>query len=426
VEEFTAKFGPSHEDYDAVIGFAETNGFTVVGTHRNRLNVDVTGSVASIEKAFHLTMGVYQHPTEKRTFYAPDREPTPDLAVRLWHIFGLDNYSIPHPAFRVGNPRAKSNATAVGPQPPTPGSGPSKSFLGSDMRAAYYGGTLTGSGQSLGLFEVSGTDLADLRTYYKNVGQTYPSTKITLLSTDGTSTSCFCGAKVCCNDTEPTLDMTQALGMAPGLSSLVMYIGSNTDPEDGATIFEAMAEAEPLNRQLSCSYFIPIPAANRNENDIYFQEFALQGQNLFSSSDDDGVWSTAPPPYPSDDVYVTSVGGTMLETSAGGAWSSETAWPNGGGGVSPFDFPIPPWQTATATGCIALGVDQCSGTYRNGPDVSANANGFYVCSNQTTCITDGSGTSFAAPMWAGFLALANEQQANNGKPSLRSLVMPYR
>ena len=72
----------------------------------------------------------------------------------------------------------------------TTGSGPGASFLGSDMRAAYYEGTaLTGSGQSLGLLEYYGTDLADLNTYYENVGQTN-NVPITLLSTDGTSTSC--------------------------------------------------------------------------------------------------------------------------------------------------------------------------------------------------------------------------------------------
>ena len=55
----------------------------------------------------------------------------------------------------------------------TTGSGPSASFLGSDMRAAYYGGTaLTGAGQNLGLFEYAGTDLADLTTYFSNIGQT--------------------------------------------------------------------------------------------------------------------------------------------------------------------------------------------------------------------------------------------------------------
>jgi hypothetical protein len=120
VEQFTARFGPSQQDYDEVIRFAETHGFTVVGTSRNRLNLDVTGSVAAVEEAFHLTMGNYLLPTENRTFYAPDREPTTDdLAVRLWHISGLDNYSIPRPAI-VHRDGLHSEATT--------GSGPGSSF----------------------------------------------------------------------------------------------------------------------------------------------------------------------------------------------------------------------------------------------------------------------------------------------------------
>jgi hypothetical protein len=98
VEEFTERFGPSQEDYDAVISFAQSNGLTVTGTAPNRMIVDVTGPVANIEAAFHVNMGVYQHPTENRTFYAPDQEPTADLPVALWHITGLDNFSIPRPA----------------------------------------------------------------------------------------------------------------------------------------------------------------------------------------------------------------------------------------------------------------------------------------------------------------------------------------
>ncbi len=158
VEQFTEKFGPTQQDYDAVLEFAKSNGLTVTGTSRNRVNVNVQGSVSNIENALHLTLGVYQHPTEDRTFYAPDREPTPNLPVQLWHITGLDNYSIPRPMFRKRDAAdMRSNATT--------GSGPQASFLGSDMRAAYYGGTaLTGAGQSLGLFEYLGTDLADLTT----------------------------------------------------------------------------------------------------------------------------------------------------------------------------------------------------------------------------------------------------------------------
>jgi subtilase family serine protease len=50
VEEFTARFGPSQEDYDSVIRFAEANGFTVVGTSRNRMNLDVTGRWRTLRK----------------------------------------------------------------------------------------------------------------------------------------------------------------------------------------------------------------------------------------------------------------------------------------------------------------------------------------------------------------------------------------
>ncbi len=196
------------------------------------------GTVQTIENAFHLRLGAYQHPTEDRTFYAPDREPTPSLSVQLWHIAGLDNYSIPHPAGLNRSLSVTPNATT--------GSGPAASFLGTDMRAAYYGGGLDGSGQSLGLVEYYGTDLSDLETYFATAGQTN-NVPITLESTDGTPTSCLYSEG--CDDTEQTLDMTQALGMAPGLSSLVVYVGSSD-----AAIFNAMATAAPLNNQLSSSW----------------------------------------------------------------------------------------------------------------------------------------------------------------------------
>ena len=422
VEEFTARFGPSQADYDSVIRFAEANGFTVVGTSRNRMNLDVTGSVASIERAFHLTMGVYQHPTENRTFFAPDREPTPDT-IQLWHIGGLDNYSTPKPAYHRIDASAKSEVKSNA----TTGSGPDQSFLGSDMRAAYYvdgnaAATLTGTGQSLGLFELLGTDLADLNTYYANVGQT-ESVPITLLSVDTQSTSCVFNGNPRCDDTEQTLDMTQALGMAPGMSSLVMYIGTGGlegQTVDDSGIFNAMATASPLNAQLSCSWaWTP---SDPSTDDVYFEEFAAQGQNLFVAAGDDGSWAFAEFVWPADSVYITSVGGTDLETTeAAGPWASETGWVDGGGGISPDDFAIPSWQVAAAAGCA-----ECSQTYRNGPDVAAEANfDFYVCADQEPCTANlYGGTSFATPMWAGYLALANEQYLSNGATKTLGFINP--
>src|SRR5207302_9773408 len=90
---------------------------------------------------------------------------------------------------------------------------------------------------------------------------------------------------------------------------------------------------------------------------------------------------------------------------------SESTWVDGGGGVSPDRYAIPSWQTAAASACSS-----CSKTYRNGPDVSANANfTFYVCANQSGCTANRyGGTSFAAPMGAGYLALVNQQSVANG------------
>jgi subtilase family serine protease len=67
-DEFVARFGPTEQDYQSVINFAEANGLNVVGTHSNRLVLDVVGTVANVEKAFGVKMLVFQHPTEPRTF----------------------------------------------------------------------------------------------------------------------------------------------------------------------------------------------------------------------------------------------------------------------------------------------------------------------------------------------------------------------
>ncbi len=414
VPEFTERFGPTQADYDAVVRFAKANGFTVTGGSRDGMDLQIAGPVSAVESAFHTTINTYQHPTENRTFYGPSREPTPDLPFSLWHISGLDNFSIPHPLYVKKSDFAAAHGISADAvvSHATTGSGPSASFLGSDMRAAYYGGTaLTGAGQNLGLLEFLGTDLADVTTYYRNVGQTN-NVPITLLSTDGTSTSCVdTPAGGNCDDTEQTLDITQALGMAPGLSSLTLYVGS----VDTAMI-SAMTTHNPLPTTIGCSWgWTPADPSTLNP---YFQKMAAQGQNFFAASGDASTWSARNEAWPADNAFIVSVGGTDLVTaSAGGAWKSETAWVDSGGGISPDSIAIPSWQSQSG---VINSSNRGSTTLRNGPDVSANANfTFYVCADQTTCTANNfGGTSFAAPMWAGYIALVNQQLAANGQPTI--------
>jgi len=412
--EVTERFGPSEEDWDTLVAFAKASGFEIVGGTRDGRDLQLIGTVANIEKAFHVTLGVYKDPTEDRTFYSPDREPTVNLPFPLWHVTGLDNNSKPHPLYVKKSDYAK--ARGIDPEfvsHATTGSGPDESFLGSDMRAAYYEGTaLTGSGQTLALFEFLGTDLADLTTYYKNVGQTEPYTP-TLISTGGYSTSCTESGG--CDDTEQTLDMTQAMGMAPGTTMLYMYVCGNAESISDTDCISAMVSTTdaPLSKQISCSWgWTP---ADPSTLDPYFEQMAAQGQNFFAAAGDDQAWSSSNEAWPADDANIVSVGGTDLDTSgAAGPWASETAWVDGGGGISPDSIPIPSWQQLSG---VITSQNKGSTTLRNGPDVSANANfTFYVCADQTTCTAnDYGGTSFAAPMWAGYLALANQQAAANGK-----------
>ena len=410
--QFTERFGPTQAEYDAVLKFAKANGLAVVGGSRDGMEVQVKGPVSAIEKAFNVTMRTYQHPTEGRTFYSPDREPTTTLPFSLWHVSGLDNYSIPHPMYvkRSDAAAARGVDARTLVTHATTGSGPSASFLGSDMRAAYYGGSLTGAGQNLGLFEYLGTDLADLTTYYKNAKQTN-NVPVSVISTDGTSTSCVYSRRRGCDDTEQTLDMTQALGMAPGLASLVMYVGS-TD----TAIISAMTTHNPLPTTIGCSWgWTP---ADPSTLDPYFEKMAAQGQNFFAASGDSSTWSRRNEAWPADDAYVVSVGGTDLTTTkAAGPWASETAWVDSGGGISPDNVAIPSWQKLSG---VINSSNKGSTTLRNGPDVAANANfTFYVCADQTTCTANEyGGTSFAAPMWAAYIALVNQQRALNGEKTI--------
>jgi subtilase family serine protease len=421
-QEFTARFGPGQEDWDALVAFAKASGFEIISGTRDARDLRLTGTVANIEKAFHVTMGLYRDLTEDRTFFAVDREPTVDLPFQLWHITGLDNDSRPHPMYVKKSDYAKAHGIDADKvvSHATTGSGPSSSFLGSDMRAAYYGGTsLTGSGQNLALFEFAGTDLSDLSTYYKNVGQTEPYTP-TLISTGGYGTSCVDSGSSACDDTEQTLDMTQFMGMAPGSNMLYMYVcgdvlaNGSGNISDTACISAMVTDTDaPLSKQISCSWgWTP---ADPSTLDPYFEQMASQGQNFFAASGDDSAWSSSNEAWPADDANIVSVGGTDLTTSsAAGPWKSETAWADSGGGISPDSIPIPSWQKLSG---VITSSNKGSTTLRNGPDVAANANfTFYVCADQTTCTAnDYGGTSFATPMWAGYLALANQQAAANGE-----------
>ncbi len=396
VEEFTRRFGPTEADHAAVLRFAQAHGLTVVDTFANRMVVDVAGPAANIEKAFHVTLGIYRHPTEARNFYAPDREPTTDLEAPLLHIAGLDNFKLPHARYVRSSPAP--NATSR-----TTGSAPDHSFTGSDIRAAYYGsGPLDGTGQSVGLFEYYGYNIVDIQNYFSSLDQPL---NVPVVGESVNSASLNCTGS--CDDSEQVLDIEQAISMAPGLEQVVVYVG-NRD----SSIFNQMASDNSC-KQLSLSWDV---SAKEATLDPIFKEMAAQGQSMLSASGDYGSASAADDVWPADDAYVTAVGGTDLTTTGpGGAWLSETGWYWSSGGHSKDKIRTPSYQKLRG---VINHTNKASRWFRNFPDIAGEGNTNQWACADLSCGGGWGGTSFSSPQLAGFIALANQQAVAADQPTV--------
>jgi subtilase family serine protease len=402
--EFTARFGPTEADYAAVRNFAETNGFTITGTHPNRVVLDVQARSADVEKAFHVTLHTFRHPTEARNFFAPDAEPVVDAALPILNISGLENYSLRQPR-SVSRPLTAMPMQAA----PQTGSGTSGSYMGNDFRAAYVPGTaLTGSGQSVALVQFDGYYSNDIASYISTAGITTGVVLTNVAVNGGVSTPGSDNGEVC-------LDIEMVLSMAPGVSKIIVY-----EAPSGSTAWSTMLSKianDNLARQISCSWGNTSVGSTDSTSEALFKQMAAQGQSFFNASGDSDAFVVGIP-FPSESTNITQVGGTTLSTTgAGGAWSSETAWNWGyvasssgyvgtSGGISTH-YGIPVWQQG-----ISMTGNHGSSTYRNVPDVALTGDNVFVTySNGITGIFGG--TSCAAPLWAGFMALVNQQMAIN-------------
>ena len=412
-DEFTAQFGPTEADCQAVTQFAQANGLVAKRVHANRMLIEVDGKAADVERAFKVTLRNYHLATENRDFYAPDQEPSVPAALPIADVQGLNSYVLPRPRVHFGP--VKSTATRLG-------SGPFGSYLGNDFRPAYVPGTtLTGAGQSVALFEYDGYLANDIAIYEQRSGLPAVALKNILLQG-------FSGFPSYGGQGEVTLDIDMAIAMAPGLDQVQIYEGNLGVAYLPNLVLNQIA-TDNTAHQVSCSWgWSGGPSAT---TDQIFKQMILQGQTFFDASGD--VCAFLPPGSPgsvddptldnapSDDPYITQVGATTLQTTGpGGAFVSESVWnwalefPGQGydgvgssGGISGY-YPIPYWQQG-----INMITNQGSTTMRNLPDVAMTGDNIDIIIDGTDQ-PDTGGTSCAAPLWAGFTALVNQQAEING------------
>jgi subtilase family serine protease len=416
-EEFTEQFGPTEQDYQAVIDFAKLNRLEVVDTFDNRAVLDVTGNVSDIETAFHVTLGTYQHPTEDRQFYAPDAAPSIDSGLPILYVSGLDNY--------VGPPARRLRSAPPGQGPingAANGSGSNGNYIGYDYRNAYAPGvTLTGAGQTVGLVEPFGEGYthSDIIKYETLAG--LPDVPLQAILKDGVTNQAGL------QDDEVSLDIEMVISMAPGLKEVEIVEG--TVNADIMNALVSPASGVPLANQISSSWGITSGDTNVQTQ---LMEMEMQGQSFLCFSGDGGAPAGGTNSSPQNDNFFTMVGGTELAmTNNSSNWLSEVVWDfftgtgqSAGGasyGAVVTSLPLPDYQQR-----VNMSLNGGSTHHRNIPDVAMVADYTetvytFVFTNGKPpeigqVVTGGGGTSAASPLWAGFIALVNEQAAAQGKP----------
>ena len=224
---------------------------------------------------------------------------------------------------------------------------------------------------------------------------------------------------------EETLDTEWSSGVAPGATIRIYATGSLSFVDLDLALDRIIADlpTQPGLRQLSISLglgetFMGGPTGEVATQHQKFVRLAAAGVNVFVSSGDAGSnpdqtghnqGTTTQAEYESSDPFVIGVGGTSLKLASDGGVADETAWTSGGGGKSIY-FSRPGWQTAPGAPAV---------TQRMVPDVSLaadpNEGAFLVLHGKVTQI---GGTSWSAPVWAGFCALINEARTKAQKPPL--------
>jgi kumamolisin len=406
--EFNSRYAPSEATYAALKSFAVNAALTIIGEHGGRTLLDVSSDVATIRRLFQTQM-YWRQTSEGKQYLASDNEPTLPSALS---VIGGDVAALKQkpltPAIKLGSAAAK----------PDVGSGPSGSFEPADIKAAYNLNSIQNGGQPVALFELSAANYPDAGTYASEFGLNNPT--LTQKPVDGGTTD-YSGAEEVMLDIEMVMAVSNA-------TSIYVYTGPN-NATGALDTYTAIAD-DNLVGQVSTSWGEAEPdvsSATYDAENTQFTKMAAQGIALFAATGDGGAYacgSTLCVQDPSSQPYVTGVGGTNLTTTSG-AYTSESAWADGGGGISSI-WPIPWYQV----GLVPTDT-QFSTTMRNVPDVALEAGspGYYIyCSTATYCsgwMSGVEGTSAAAPQWAATWSLFSKGlgvRAGFANPTLYSLA----
>jgi kumamolisin len=407
-DQFKERFGATQGQLNHVSKYLRSFGFRVETISKNGFIIKAQGRVGQVNAAFHTK--IYSvgglGATGGVSIFAPEQELSVPVDLPIQAVLGVENIVRARPHYQIRDVQRVLPSRTIG-------NGPYGGLTPNDIRKAYHFSLpLDGQGQRLALFELDGFDHFDIDFYAKYFH--LRDIPLKTIVVDHAST------KPGPQAAEVTLDIELINAITQGAEKILVYTGPNT-AQGIVDTYDKIA-CDNSAKSISTSWGLPEkaapPALSFTENNL-FKQMAAQGQTVFAASGDygamdDGVHLSVDDP--ASQPFVMGVGGTKLQLNEDGSYLGETTWnkdntPKGGasgGGISHV-WKIPKWQVPAITK-----TSLASETYRNVPDVALNADpatGYSIYFNHGWIVVGG--TSCAAPIWAAFSSLIDQERSKN-------------
>jgi kumamolisin len=405
--EFAEQYGIEADAVKRVEKFAREYNLEVKETNTASGTILLCGTVENFNKAFKVELSEYEHPDFKYRGRTGTIEVPEELSDIVLAVLGLDNRPQTKPHFRVLNESLTENFAR---------SQASRSSYTPVQIAELYNfpQNVDCSGQCIGIIELGGGyNEKDLEQYFSNLGVPMP--QVTAVSVNGGKNAPEGNPDGA--DGEVMLDIEVAAAIAPG-AKIAVYFAPNTDAGFLNAITTAVHDKENNPSVISISWGSAevnwtsqaIQAMNQA-----FHDAAALGVTICSAAGDNGSSDgvndgSVHVDFPASSPYVLACGGTKLQGS-GQTISSEVVWNehnNGatGGGISDV-FGLPDWQSNAK---VPVSAKTGGKAGRGVPDIAGNADpvtGYEVLVDGQSFVIGG--TSAVAPLWAGLVAILNQQ-----------------
>ncbi|WP_228530488.1 MULTISPECIES: protease pro-enzyme activation domain-containing protein [Myxococcaceae] len=390
-QQWVERHAPTEKDVGVVVDWLKSKGFKVPRIASNRLLLQFTGTVGDFNEAFGAEVRVLERKSpqvgnEPHDVYGFNGSITAPkfIADRIDSVVALDLPADPHAIDdRENTPSTKP------PENPELGLSPQQVAAAYNFTSLYAKG-FRGKGVKLGVNVGAAFHMKDARGFWKVFGiQREDPKRVLTMEPPATRYR------------ETQLDVEWAGAMAPE-AELIVYMGPDARNTSMLYTFnEAIGRGEV--NVLTNSFAHREDAEPRGVRVAYGNSAMMAaaiGMTVVSASGD-----SAGVDIPSSSPYVTCVGGTVLKLE-GTKVVSEVAWEYSGSGTS-NTFAIPEWQVGLPGLSDMRGVSDVA--------LNAETDYWYMWLGK---LRPNTGTSFAAPIFAGMVASIDSGRLASGRPVL--------